>query len=103
MRALRTAAIAACLLAATRAQADEGVGQINMRATNWTAIAMFILFVAVTLGITWWAAQRTRSASVVLHRRRRHHRFAERAGDRRRLHVGGVVPWHFFAGLFQRL
>jgi cation/acetate symporter len=64
MRALRTAAIAACLLAATRAQADEGVGQINMRATNWTAIAMFILFVAVTLGITWWAAQRTRSASV---------------------------------------
>ena len=30
-----------------------------------------------------------------LYRRRRHHRVPERAGDRRRLHVGGVVPRNF--------
>ncbi|SHE50727.1 cation/acetate symporter [Lampropedia hyalina DSM 16112] len=30
---------------------------------NSTAILMFLLFVCITLGITWWAASRTRSAS----------------------------------------
>lgn len=30
---------------------------------NWTAIAMFIFFVALSLGITKWAATRTRSAA----------------------------------------
>lgn len=30
---------------------------------NWPAIAMFLVFVAVTLVITWWAARRTRTAS----------------------------------------
>ena len=30
---------------------------------NWTAIVLFLCFVVVTLGITWWAARRTRSAS----------------------------------------
>jgi len=32
-------------------------------ATNWPAIAMFAAFVALTLGITRWAARRTRTAS----------------------------------------
>ncbi len=31
--------------------------------TDWTAIAMFLFFVAVTLGITYWAAKRTRTAA----------------------------------------
>jgi cation/acetate symporter len=30
---------------------------------NWTAVIMFGLFVALTLGITWWASQRTRNAA----------------------------------------
>ena len=30
---------------------------------NWTAIGMFLLFVVFTLGVTRWAALRTRSAS----------------------------------------
>ncbi len=30
---------------------------------NWTAIILFGLFVALTLGITWWASTRTRNAS----------------------------------------
>lgn len=32
------------------------------KVTNWSAIAMFVLFVAGTLYITYWAAQRTKSA-----------------------------------------
>jgi cation/acetate symporter len=34
----------------------------TMQATDWTAISMFVGFVLVTLVITYWAAQRTRSA-----------------------------------------
>ncbi len=37
-------------------------GAVERQAVNWTAVAMFIGFVAATLGITYWAAQRTRSA-----------------------------------------
>jgi cation/acetate symporter len=51
------------LVATTQAHAAEGVGQIDIKETNWTAIAMFVVFVALTLAITYWAAQRTRSAS----------------------------------------
>ena len=37
-------------------------GAVERQATNWTAIWMFLVFVAATLGITWWAARRTHSA-----------------------------------------
>ncbi len=50
-------------LVALPAWADEGVGKIDLHATNWTAIWMFLAFVALTLGITFWASRRTRSAS----------------------------------------
>ena len=33
------------------------------QATNWSAIAMFVAFVILTLGITYWAAKRTASAA----------------------------------------
>ena len=36
-------------------------GEAAKQATNWTAIGMFIAFVALTLGITYWAARRTKS------------------------------------------
>ncbi|KZE25924.1 cation/acetate symporter [Crenobacter luteus] len=38
-------------------------GEVKQAATNWHAIIMFFLFVAFTLGITYWAARRTKSAS----------------------------------------
>src|SRR5574344_626951 len=38
-------------------------GQTERQPTNWTAIIMFATFVLATLGITKWAAGRTRSAS----------------------------------------
>jgi cation/acetate symporter len=31
--------------------------------TNWTAIGLFAFFVALTLGITYWASRRTRTAA----------------------------------------
>jgi len=37
-------------------------GEVEMQTINYTAIGMFLLFVAGTLGITYWAAKRTRSA-----------------------------------------
>ena len=51
------------LLAAGQVRAAEGVGQIDLHTTNWTAVSMFVVFVALTLAITYWAATRTRSAS----------------------------------------
>lgn len=46
-------------LASESALAAEGVS----RPLNWNAIAMFLLFVLFTFGITRWAAMRTRSTS----------------------------------------
>jgi cation/acetate symporter len=42
--------------------AGPDIGQVQKSATNWTAIIMFLVFVAATLGITYWAARRTKSA-----------------------------------------
>lgn len=50
-------------LTATQALADAVSGPVQQQATNWHAIIMFGLFVLLTLGITAWAANRTKSAS----------------------------------------
>ena len=39
-----------------------GAAWAALQSTNWTAIIIFAAFVIVTLGITYWAAQRTRTA-----------------------------------------
>src|SRR5262245_48206314 len=54
------AIIAATISPAEAAGALEGGGR---QALNIPAIAMFFIFVAATLGITYWAARRTRSAA----------------------------------------
>ena len=41
--------------------ADALAGQSVQQATNWTAILMFAAFALLTLGITRWAARRTRT------------------------------------------
>ena len=43
--------------------AGPDTGQTQQQATNWTAISMFAAFVLITLGITKWAAARTRSVA----------------------------------------
>ncbi|UIF90564.1 cation acetate symporter [Cupriavidus sp. UYPR2.512] len=51
-------------LASTAAAAAPAIqGDAAPRPLNWSAILMFMLFVLFTLGITRWAARRTRSAS----------------------------------------
>jgi cation/acetate symporter len=61
---LLTAALAAVLSAglAPPAWAQGVAGQTQRQPTNWTAIAMFAAFVALTLGITRWAASRAKTA-----------------------------------------
>ncbi len=49
--------------AGTALAAGADLGQTTQQATNWVAIGMFAAFVAITLGITKWAASRTRSAA----------------------------------------
>ena len=53
-------ALAAC---GTAFAAGADLGQTTKQATNWTAIAMFGAFVIATLGITKWAAAKTKSAA----------------------------------------
>ena len=43
--------------------ADALTGNVAKQATNWSAIGMFGAFVLATLGITYWAAKQTKTAS----------------------------------------
>ncbi|MFS0753899.1 cation acetate symporter [Noviherbaspirillum sp. 1P10PC] len=59
-------AAAAALLATAGSQAlaaGDALGQTVKQPTNWTAIAMFAVFVVFTLFITKWAAAKTKSAA----------------------------------------
>ncbi|WP_448207758.1 cation acetate symporter [Azospirillum sp. sgz302134] len=62
-RANFLAAFSAALLTAVPAFAAGDMGAADKQAINPIAIAMFVAFVGLTLGITYWAAKRTRSAS----------------------------------------
>ena len=55
------AALALSLVAGAALAAGD-VGEVKKQAVNVTAIIMFLAFVAATLGITYWAAQRTKTA-----------------------------------------
>jgi cation/acetate symporter len=56
-------AIAALAITGLVYAAGPDAGQTTKQATNWTAIIMFAVFVAITLGITKWAAARTKTAA----------------------------------------
>ncbi len=61
---LKTLAALAALTGTGAALAAGGdLGTAAKQATNWTAIAMFAIFVVATLWITKWAAAKTRSAA----------------------------------------
>ncbi|MBF0305308.1 MAG: cation acetate symporter [Alphaproteobacteria bacterium] len=65
MRSLYAIPGAGALIAVATAAHAAGAleGPAEKQATNWTAIAMFMAFVLGTLGITYWAARRTRSTA----------------------------------------
>jgi cation/acetate symporter len=52
-----------CTLSGLAFAAGADLGETAKQSTNWTAIILFVGFVAATLGITKWAASRTRSAA----------------------------------------
>ncbi|MBW8823491.1 MAG: cation acetate symporter [Xanthomonadales bacterium] len=63
-RILRISALATLALVSGNVLAAGGdIGQTTKQPTNWLAISMFVIFVAMTLWITKWAAKRTRSAA----------------------------------------
>ena len=63
-RMTRTLGVLALMLMSAGAFAAGGdLGQLQKQATNWTAIIMFGAFVVMTLGITKWAAAKTKSAA----------------------------------------
>lgn len=53
--------VAALFLTELNANADAIGGNLPKQAINWSAIIMFFIFVALTLWITKWAANRTKS------------------------------------------
>ncbi|MFO1135307.1 MAG: cation acetate symporter [Rhodoblastus sp.] len=62
-RQLLSLSAAVSLALATPALADAVSGNVAKQTTNWSAIGMFGAFVVLTLGITYWAASRTKSAA----------------------------------------
>jgi cation/acetate symporter len=62
-RPLTLLAAALCLLAVPALAAPGDLGGAEKQPVNVTAIVMFFAFVMGTLGITYWASKRTKSAS----------------------------------------
>lgn len=60
---LRNAATVALLATPALALAAPDLGTAQKQPLNWHAIGMFFVFVLMTLGITYWAAGRSKSAS----------------------------------------
>ena len=59
----RIAAPLGLLALSAWAWAGPAVEATEKQATNWHAIIMFVIFVALTMGITYWAANRTKSTA----------------------------------------
>jgi len=57
----KLALLAGAVLLAATARAAEVLQSVERQPLNVVAVAMFVLFVLATLGITYWAAARTRS------------------------------------------
>jgi len=53
--------IIALLFASTLFAGEVMTGEVEKQPLNIAAIVMFVLFVGATLGITYWAAKRTKS------------------------------------------
>ena len=62
MKKLLPASLFASLFLALPAFADAVKGPVEKQAINVTAIVTFLAFVAATMGITYWAASRTKTA-----------------------------------------
>jgi hypothetical protein len=95
--------LALALLSSVALAAGGDLGQAEKQATNWTAILMFAAFVARHPVHHQVGGGQDQVGGRLLHRRWRHHRLPERPRDRRRLHVGGVLPRDLRGGDGERL
>lgn len=96
-------ALAATLLPLGAHAADAITGAVQRQPTNWQAIVMFLIFVALTLYITYWASKRVRSRSDYYTAGGNITGFQNGlaiAGD---FYVSGVVPRYLRAGVYLRL
>jgi len=59
----RLSALALILFSSVALAAGEAIGETTKQSINFTAIGMFVLFVILTLGITYWAANKTKTTS----------------------------------------
>jgi len=55
--------VLALTLFSSAAMATKTIGETTQQPVNWNAIGMFLVFVVATLGITYWAANRTKTTS----------------------------------------
>ncbi|MFZ4963346.1 cation/acetate symporter ActP [Pseudomonas gingeri] len=60
-RLLQSLGLMSFLCAAGSAHAADALQGVDRQPVNFTAIAMFLVFVVATLGITYWASTKTRS------------------------------------------
>ena len=56
-------ALALLVLSAVAYAGPPVEGALEKQATNWHAIVMFCIFVALSMGITYWASSRTKSTA----------------------------------------
>jgi cation/acetate symporter len=63
MNRFKTALVGALIACVPILAYAEGIEGGPKQTTNWSAISMFIGFVFLTLGITYWAAKQTKSAA----------------------------------------
>ena len=95
MNRMKSAAIAALIAATPVLAYAEGLEGGPKQTTNWSAISMFIAFVFLTLGITYWAASRTKSAAQFYSAGGGITGFQNGIAISGDYDVGGVVSWHF--------
>ena len=85
------------------AAAPAVTGAVQKQPLNMTAVYMFLIFVGATLGITYWAAKRTRTAREFYTAGGGITGFQNGLGHRRRLHVRGLLPGYLRPGVRLRL
>ncbi len=75
-----SAALGLATFAPTLWAADALTGAVQKQPLNIAAIVMFVVFVAFTLYITYWASKKQDRVGLLLGRRQ-DHRFPERSGN----------------------
>lgn len=91
------------LSALTLFASDAITGEVQKQGLNMSAIVMFFIFVGATLGITYWAAKRTKSAKDFYTAGGGITGFQNGMAIAGGLYVSGVIFGYFWSRLFKRV